>query len=94
MRTATWPFPFLDYSMETDRYPWGWSAKRRARQSAAIHSWSPWRFSTGPTSVAGKAITSKNALKPSPIRHELIAMQAELAEVLRQVKRVAATRRP
>lgn len=79
--------------MSEDRHPWGWSPERRARQSAAIHSWMPWRASTGPTSVAGKAIASKNAIKTSPIRRELLALQDELAEVRRQVKAVDAARR-
>jgi hypothetical protein len=72
---------------------WGWSPERRARQAAAIHRWRPWASSTGPTSAAGKAITSKNALKASPIRRELLEIQAEIKQVLRQVKRITARRR-
>jgi hypothetical protein len=41
----------------------GWSPERRARQAAAIRAWQPWRKSTGPRTQAGKARSSRNALK-------------------------------
>ena len=41
----------------------GWSPERRARQAALIRSWAPWRRSTGPKTVAGKARCAMNALK-------------------------------
>ena len=40
-----------------------WSTERRARQSALIGRWSPWRHSTGPKTDAGKARCAMNALK-------------------------------
>ncbi len=48
----------------------GWSPARRAAQSAAIRSWSPWANSTGPRTRAGKARSSRNACKHGP-RHAL-----------------------
>lgn len=41
----------------------GWTHERRARQSALIRSWAPWRRSTGPKTEAGKARCSMNALR-------------------------------
>lgn len=79
--------------MEESRHPWGWSNERRARQANMIHLWMPWRAATGPTTAAGKAIASRNALKPSPIRDEVLALQAELAEARRLARAVDARRR-
>jgi hypothetical protein len=39
----------------------GWTDERRAKQSAAIHKWRPWAYSTGPRTAAGKAIIARNA---------------------------------
>ena len=39
----------------------GWTNERRAKQAAAIHNWRPWEESTGPRTVAGKAVVSRNA---------------------------------
>lgn len=43
--------------------PKGWTPERRARQSARIHLWHPWRRSTGPRTEAGKARSAMNGLK-------------------------------
>ena len=40
----------------------GWTDERRAKHSAAIRRWAPWTRSTGPRTVAGKAISRCNAL--------------------------------
>ncbi len=40
-----------------------WTAERRARHSAAIRKWAPWKKSTGPRTSEGKAISCMNALK-------------------------------
>jgi hypothetical protein len=37
------------------------TAKQRARQAEAIQQWRPWESSTGPRSVTGKLIASRNA---------------------------------
>jgi hypothetical protein len=40
-----------------------WTPERRARQAEAIRRWRPWDKSTGPRTVDGKAIVSRNAFK-------------------------------
>ena len=41
----------------------GWTAERRAKHSAAIRQWQPWKQSTGPKTDQGKDISSKNSYK-------------------------------
>lgn len=41
----------------------GWTTERRQRQAAAIQQWKPWERSTGPRTVEGKAVASRNAWK-------------------------------
>lgn len=41
----------------------GWTPERRPAGSAAIRQWQPWKSSTGPVSVGGKAKASRNADK-------------------------------
>ena len=43
--------------------PNAWTEDRRAKQSAAIHSWQPWKRSTGPRTESGKARGARNAWK-------------------------------
>jgi hypothetical protein len=40
-----------------------WKPERRARQAALIQTWKPWQQATGPQTLEGKAIASKNAYK-------------------------------
>jgi len=40
-----------------------WTPEQRVAQSAAIHAWQPWRYSTGARTSAGKAIVSMNAYR-------------------------------
>jgi len=40
-----------------------WTNEQKAKQSALIHTWKPWRHSTGARTFAGKAIVSRNAYK-------------------------------
>ena len=40
-----------------------WTDEQRAKQSAAIHDWQPWQYSTGARTSAGKAIVSRNAYR-------------------------------
>lgn len=40
-----------------------WTAERRAQHSLAIRQWAPWKKSTGPRTVAGKAKSCMNAFK-------------------------------
>jgi hypothetical protein len=41
----------------------GWTAERKAKQAAAIQNWKPWTQATGPKTVEGKAIVSRNAYR-------------------------------
>ena len=38
-----------------------WTPERRARQAELIRTWQPWKQSTGPKSVEGKARVATNA---------------------------------
>jgi hypothetical protein len=40
-----------------------WTPERRARQAEQIRIWKPWERATGPRTVDGKAIASRNAYK-------------------------------
>jgi hypothetical protein len=40
-----------------------WTSESRARQSALIRRWQPWRRSTGPRTDSGKPRCAQNALK-------------------------------
>lgn len=39
-----------------------WTAEQKAKQSALIHSWQPWKKSTGAKTAEGKAISSQNVI--------------------------------
>lgn len=43
----------------------GWTDERRARQSVLIYRWKPWTKSTGAQTPKGKAISSRNAFRPT-----------------------------
>ena len=62
----------------------GWTAERRARQSAAIRRWSPWQRSTGPRTTEGKAIASRNAYQGAK-RAKLRADIAYLKAIMREM---------
>ncbi len=47
----------------------GWTPERRARQAELIRTWKPWEKSSGPKTVDGKAVVSRNYLKSG--RHRL-----------------------
>ena len=42
-----------------------WTDEQKARQAALIRTWAPWKQSTGPTTPAGKKVSSKNAVNYS-----------------------------
>ena len=67
-----------------------WTAERRARQAMLIHTWQPWKKSTGPRTPEGKSKSSRNAYKPNPIRRQLLEIEAELRRLRR--KHVASLR--
>ena len=69
--------------------------EQRARQSLAIQSWQPWKQSTGPRSVAGKALVARNALKHGGRSADTLSELEALRELLAQCDaRVAGTAKP
>lgn len=65
----------------------GWTVERRARQARLIHEWQPWRNSTGPRTTQGKAAASRNAYKPTAVRHVLEVIAADVRAAARRARR-------
>ena len=63
----------------------GWTAERRARQSALIATWKPWQKATGPVTEEGKAKVSRNGFKGGSWR-KLRDATKELNALLRKQK--------
>ena len=61
----------------------GWTAERRQQQAQQIKQWQPWQHSTGARTIAGKAITSRNAYKGGE-RQQLKA----ISQLLRDARQV------
>lgn len=55
----------------------GWTPERRARQSALIRTWQPWKKSTGPKTPEGKT-RSSHALKHGMGRRALRDLRREM----------------
>ena len=66
----------------------GWTPERRAKQSALIQSWQPWKTSTGPRTPEGKHTASQNREK------SLEAAEAQLAAAKARVKRLHGGKEP
>lgn len=64
----------------------GWTAERRARQALLIHQWQPWQNSTGPRTIQGKAVSSRNAYNPTSVRRTLQAIAAEVKQAGRRAR--------
>ena len=60
-----------------------WTPAERQRQAQLIKQWQPWQHSTGAQTIAGKAITSRNAYKGGE-RQQLKA----ISQLLRDARRV------
>src|SRR5262245_18683106 len=69
------------------RHPQGWTPARRARQSALIRGWQPWRRSTGPRTQAGKARTAQNARRHGFSSHETLLKLRRVRHALHLVDR-------
>ena len=78
-------------SARTNRHPNGWTPERRARQSALIRGWQPWRRSTGPKTDAGKTRCAMNALKHGYRSREHIELRRQAVRILRRSARNIAT---
>lgn len=40
-----------------------WTDEQKAKQAELIRQWQPWKSSTGPKTIEGKTVASKNAVK-------------------------------
>lgn len=57
-----------------------WTDEQKAHQAALIRTWAPWKQSTGPTTPAGKRISSKNA-----VNYSLRELLREMARTNREL---------
>lgn len=57
-----------------------WTDEQKARQAALIRTWAPWKQSTGPTTPAGKKVSSKNA-----VNYSLRELLREMARTNREM---------
>lgn len=62
-----------------------WTPEQKAKQAALIRSWKPWRKSTGPRTLAGKAASSNNVSVGQDRKQKAIA-QAKLELLAAQIK--------
>jgi hypothetical protein len=65
----------------------GWTEQRRARQSALVARWQPWRRATGPRTDAGKARSSANAFKHGLRSRAHLESQRQAREKRREIRR-------
>jgi len=63
-----------------------WPAAKRARMAQIIKRNRPWRFSTGPRTAKGKAITAQNATKHSRRSTRYRAAYRQFSALLRHQK--------
>ncbi|GAB4232432.1 MAG: hypothetical protein Kow00121_60530 [Elainellaceae cyanobacterium] len=54
----------------------------------SIHDWKPWEKSTGPRTLMGKAISSRNALKTGLHTAKMIELRKMLAQFERQRREI------
>ena len=64
----------------------GWTPERRSRQAAAIRRWKPWERSSGPRTVEGKAIVSRNAFRGA-VRPRLRALAKAVNDLVREYRK-------
>jgi len=66
----------------------GWSEERRIRHRELIKRWRPWERSTGPKTVEGKVIVSRNALKHGGRCAEVRRVQRILLDYRKKLSKV------
>lgn len=73
-----------------------WTDEARAKQSALITTWQPWRASTGPQSADGKAKVSRNADQGGDVGRvaRLQRAKKELAQAQAKVELMTRRQRP
>ena len=54
-----------------------------------IGTWKPWKRSTGPRTVAGKARSSRNADKPESFNRQIQAMKKEVKALVSRAKEIS-----
>ena len=62
----------------------GWTPERKKRQADLIQGWKPWEKSTGPKSIEGKNIVSRNAWQGG-VRQVMRGLSAELRQQRRSL---------
>jgi len=66
-----------------------WTPEERQRQSELIRQWQPWKQSTGPRTVAGKAVCAQNVVVGQQRRErELEQARAELAAAQQRIRKL------
>lgn len=70
--------------------PRKWTAEQRKQQSLKIRQWQPWTKSTGPKTIQGKRIASRNAFKGAwrPRLRELSRMVKQQMKVSNYLKKL------
>lgn len=63
-----------------------WTAERRLKHSLAIRNWAPWKKSTGPRTIAGKAKSCMNALKHGQYCRQAYEFRAALSQRMAYIK--------
>jgi hypothetical protein len=71
-----------------------WTDEQRARQSAMIRQWKPWKHSTGARTPEGKAVSSQNVIVGLRKRQKAIEQAIQELEAARaKMQRLTASRR-
>lgn len=62
----------------------GWTLERRARQRELIQKWQPWKQSTGPRTLKGKAVAADNAIKHGLRSRPHLEMMRKFRKLLKE----------
>src|SRR5262245_36216626 len=81
LQPSRWKILKIGQTNYWSRMAQGWTLKRRARQGAAIRRWKPWRYSTGPRTVQGKALASRNRYRGGNRR-----VQRQISKLLKDLR--------